>query len=101
MFALEIARQADAVKREALIQQRGYQNRVEIQEYLRSQANVTDNQFEATMAIYDAEADQWARNRGLDPTEATRDAYYATVFADNSEQGSGKLYQMDEFNSFY
>lgn len=95
LYANQLARITDQVQRENAIKQMGYQTREELKNYWRTSFKVSDQEIEAAMVTADARADQWARERGLEPSTATRDAFYATTFStDTQDSPARSLKQM-------
>ncbi len=80
--AEDIIALADKQVREAKLKQQGQLTRREIEEKIRSLPKVTELEVKAVMTLMDLRADRWARQNGFEPSEATRDAWYATRIAD-------------------
>lgn len=78
---------ADQQRREAEIRAAGMMTRRMVEEKLRELSNLSEMEVAAVMTLLDLHADQFARQQGLLPNEATRDAWYATRIAEIGEGG--------------
>ena len=63
-----------------------------VEEKLREFGNLSEAEVAVAMTLLDLRADQFARQQGLLPNEATRDAWYATrIGGVLTEEGAGKV----------
>ena len=77
--AEDIIAEADEAKRKALIHEQGWIAKSEIETQFReSFKNATDDEINAAMFLMDQHADTLSKQRGIAPTEATKDLWYAT-----------------------
>lgn len=92
IIAEDIFEMADQQRREAEIRAAGMMTRKMVEERLREFGDLSEAEIAAAMTLMDLRADQFARQQGLLPSEATRDAWYATRIGDVlTEEGAGKV----------
>ena len=83
LTADRIVGMADAQKREAAIRAEGMMTRKQFESKMREvRTDAPEAEHIANMFLMDKLTDQWARNQGMAPTDATRDAWYATHIKD-------------------
>lgn len=95
--AEDIIRMADQQAREAEITANAMMTRRAVREQLQESFGASDDEIEAVMLLMDLHADAVAERQGQTPSDATRDAWYATHVAEIVKSGGDS----DAYNSLY